>query len=669
MNKEDELKTRIITFINQMNSALDNNKKIYNTIIEPKFDKIKFLFMRNKISEKELTNKKESYNELVSNIDKIKQFNEKILKSLENDVLTIQYLYLLDSEFQSMSHYFQSRNHINYINEHFEQIDNPALDYSVDNMLFSMLQLLMSDNADLNAVYMQKISQLYSFELVKDTGKNENVVIIGANGSGKSSFSRNIQHILGESIVIIPAQKVFHYRKENHVYINNAKLNEVYSFQQSEKLCKDTNFVESLRNDMNSLIEALIADYIQYTTEFYQNREHNNISTSDKPILEKIFHLWHKIIPHRELFYDKNMGLQVKGDNCQNYDFIYLSDGEKAVFYYAAHILLAKKDSYVIIDEPENHLNFAVVNKMWNILEQERKDCVFMYLTHNINFASSRVNTRKLWMKSYNQEAMTWDISPLLNDELLPESLYMELLGSKQNILFCEGQDNSSYDCKLYSILFPNYTIKPVDGHYNVINSVRSFNKCYEIHGNRAIGIIDKDFHEESEIKAWENDNIFSLPVCEIENIFLDEKLIVEANQRLCGTNDINCIKESLFSYVKKDIERQSVLYARDKSNYILTGSLVKVKDNIDNLTKAVLDVSSIIDPKKIYEEKKAKLQKIVDDRNYEQLIIENNSKGICAGLNKLIASNYIERVIRIISEREDLQQYLKQKYFSYIQN
>ena len=663
MNDGNELKQCIITFIERITSCLQNNKRIYDEILNVEYSKIETLFRRRGYSLSELNRQKKQYDDLILNIPKIQTFNTEILENIKKNDLSIQYLTLLNSELQSMSQYFNTEGRINYIYSNFAQLDNPGIDYQVENTLYSILGQVFSENANLNITYMQKISHLRAFELVKDTGENENVVIIGANGSGKSSFSRNISTVLGKSIVIISAQKIFQYRRLQQIPIDDDKINEVRNFQQSAKMCKDSDFARSLENDMQSLVQALIANYIQTSTKFYEQRNKEQ-TIEDLTVLEQVFKLWHEIIPHRELFYDNKGNIKVKGNDCVEYDFIQLSDGEKAVFYYASHILLAKDNSYIIIDEPENHLNFAIVNKMWNVLEQQRPDCVFMYLTHNINFATSRINSRKLWMKSYNQSKSSWDIIQLSDNELLPESLYMELLGSKQNILFCEGKDNSSYDCKLYSILFPNYTIKPIDGHYNVINSVRSFNNCYEIHGNRAIGIIDKDFHEETEIKAWENDNIFSLPVCEIENIFLDEKLIIEANQRLCGTKDIKQIKDSLFSYVKKDIERQSVLYTRDKSNYILTGSLVKVRDNIENLTKAILDVPSIIDPKRIYEEKKDKLQKIIDEKNYEQLIIENNSKGLCAELNKLIAPNYIERVIHIIREREDLQQYLKQKYF-----
>lgn len=483
-----------------------------------------------------------------------------------------------------------------------------------------------------------------------------------------SSFSRNISTVLGKSIVIISAQKVFQYQRLQNIPVDDNTLNEVRSFQQSAKMCKDSNFAYSLQNDMHHLIQALISNYIQTSTQFYENRNKQNPNQNIITILEQVFKLWHEIIPHRELFYDNKGNIKVKGADCEEYDFIQLSDGEKAVFYYASHILLARENSYIIIDEPENHLNFAVVNKMWNILEQQRHDCVFMYLTHNINFASSRVNARKLWMKSYDHSKISWNIVRLQNENTLPESLYMELLGSQQKILFCEGDDNSSYDCKLYTALFLDFTIKPVKGHQQVIQSVRAFNHSFDVHGNMAIGIIDRDFHDEDEINVWKNDKIFSLPVCEIENIFLDEKLIGEAIKRfLPECNDLNSIKDLLFSYFQKTIETQAIIYARDKANSILAGSLLKGKNDISKLTDAITDISTKVNLQKLYEEKKSILENINNTKDYTQLIVQSNSKGLCAELNKIIVQDYKERMILLIREREDLQQYLKDKYFSEI--
>lgn len=37
-------------------------------------------------------------------------------------------------------------------------------------------------------------------------------------------------------------------------------------------------------------------------------------------------------------------------------------------------------------------LILALCNLIWDKLEGERKDCTFVYLTHNVNFAVSRIN-------------------------------------------------------------------------------------------------------------------------------------------------------------------------------------------------------------------------------------------------------------------------------------
>lgn len=665
MNKIDELKQRTYSIISNINLYFDRNKQIYVKIIEPEFEKIRSLFKINKYPEIDLNREKTLYDDLMeTKISDIESFNNEILTSIQQNNLSIPYLLLLNSVFQTIVEHCNSTP-ILYIDSHFsKEID---ANYSIEDTLFSALQKLISNNAILDNLYMQKIALLRAFELVKDTSEKENVVIIGANDSGKSSFSRNITSAFGDNIVIIAAQKIFQYQHLNSIPVGDEPLTKVRFFQQERKLCKEDYFAQTLENDMMTLTQALIADYIKVSTSYYEQRNTPQAKgDNEETVLERIFQLWHEIIPHRELFYD-NGNIMVKGNDCDEYDFTKLSDGEKAVFYYAGHILLARENSYIIVDEPENHLNFSIVSKMWDILEEQRSDCTFMYLTHNINFATSRLNARKLWMKSFNQSKLKWDIVRLPDNNVLPEALYMELLGSKQKILFCEGNDNSSYDSKLYSILFPNYTIKPVGGHCNVISSVRAFNKSFEVHGNEAIGIIDSDFHDEKEIEAWKKDKIYSLPVCEIENIFLDEKLINEAIKRFlpCPNIDINSIKESLFSYLEKDVDHQAVIYTRDKSNAILTNSLIKEKENIANLSKAIREIPKNINPEDIFKEKKEKLQRILEEKDFEKLVKENNNKGLCAELEKLIVKYYIERLILMIREREDLQKYLKDKYFA----
>ena len=98
-----------------------------------------------------------------------------------------------------------------------------------------------------------------------------------------------------------------------------------------------------------------------------------------------------------------------------------------------------------------------------------------------------------------------------------------------------------------------------------------------------------------------------------------------------------------------------------------MAGSLLKGKNDISKLTDAITDISTKVNLQELYEEKKRILENINDTKDYTQLIVQSNSKGLCAELNKIIVQDYKERMILLIREREDLQQYLKDKYFSEI--
>src|SRR5690606_32503484 len=126
---------------------------------------------------------------------------------------------------------------------------------------------------------------------------------------------------------------------------------------------------------------------------------------------------------------------------------------------------------------------------------------------------------KKVWIKNFNFPN-NWDIENIPDNEL-PENLLLELLGSRKNILFCEGK-KGSIDEKIYNVLFPNFTITPVESCFDVINYTKSFNKLPNM-TTKAFGLIDSDHHGNERLKALEPANIFSFSMTEPENLFLDE--------------------------------------------------------------------------------------------------------------------------------------------------
>ena len=68
-----------------------------------------------------------------------------------------------------------------------------------------------------------------------------------------------------------------------------------------------------------------------------------------------------------------------------------------------------------------------------------------MLITHDTQFASLHSNAEKIWIKEYN--GINWKLEKINNNKL-PEELLLDILWSRKNILYVEGENNS-YDPQL----------------------------------------------------------------------------------------------------------------------------------------------------------------------------------------------------------------------------
>lgn len=199
-----------------------------------------------------------------------------------------------------------------------------------------------------------------------------------------------------------------------------------------------------------------------------------------------------------------------------------MSDGERAVLYLAAQVLCVPANKTLIIDEPEVHLHSSIMNRLWKNLESCRPDCLFIYITHDTQFAAMHENSDIIWIKAFDGANWTLEI---IEGSDLPENLLFDILGSRKPVLFVEGE-KSSYDTKLYSIHYSGYYVIPCGSCTQVIARTKAFNNTSALHYFESYGIIDRDFRSEYEIKEYESDNIFAINVAEVENLFLVEEIV-----------------------------------------------------------------------------------------------------------------------------------------------
>lgn len=332
-----------------------------------------------------------------------------------------------------------------------------------------------------------------------------------------------------------------------------------------------------------------------------------------------------------------------------------MSDGERAIFYMAAKVLQAVPNSIIFVDEPEKHLHRTIVDNLWNKLEQERADCTFVYLTHDLQFATSR-NADVKWIKSF-EFPEKWDIQPLEKNDI-PEDVLLTLLGSKRKVLFCEGKENS-FDKRFYEILFPDFTIQPVESCFNVINYTKAFNRMPN-KNVEAFGVVDRDFRSEDEIVSLQLSNVFVYDVAEIENLFLVEDfLMLFAEYIHEDAGKVDQIKHKVFEELNKQKELQTYKYVSAQIQYGFksidfnsANDKVTIEKNFDDYIKEV-KISDWANSRT------KEINYIITQKDYQKAIRIFNNKGLAGAVAciwGLSSKNFFhEKALRFLASSDSI--------------
>ena len=492
----------------------------------------------------------------------------------------------------------------------------------------------LAENVFVNSFFVSK-----TFYLLKAIGfTSSNVVLIGANGSGKTTFANSIREQLEKTDngIVIPAQKLLVFPTYNSIPTYKSAFADYESRQkvclddkQTFKAEKNDDYPYSLSKqyseELRILVSALISERLERRNNFCSNaREGDIIHLNDfKSNIDEVIEIWNHLIEHRTLLCDNLGNLQIEcGD--EKYPAYKMSDGERVIFYVVGRVMLAKESSLIIVDEPEMHLHKAILNKLWDILEEKRKDCMFIYLTHDIDFASTRI-ANKRWLKSYSSSTSgifeNWEIESIADSEI-PEALLMKILGSRKKVLFCEGKQGS-LDRQIIELLFPNFTITPLASCKDVINYTKAYNKISNKYAV-AYGIIDRDFRTKEQLDKLAAENIYSYDVAEIENLFLIEDFIkgfAEYKHEPCDIDNIKTQILALLTRINYNFNESHVRNGKDKT---------EVEANFNEFVKQI----------KIEEWYNIRLQELDDvikTSNYAKVIMLYNNKGLHSIIEKAL--------------------------------
>lgn len=390
-----------------------------------------------------------------------------------------------------------------------------------------------------------------------------NTVVVGANGSGKTTLACQLQEILPkDSGIVIGAQRVLLIPKIKSIH-SKSDTQKVYeefdhkvpNYKQSFN-CDNVNYGlsynEPIGKEFTYLIARLVAEKTHqlYVLDRMIKNDPSKVYEAvrvARSTLDELFEEWELLFPDIKLTTGELGQIKVERLGTPSYEGNSLSDGEKAAFYLIGRVLLAPQGSMIIIDEPELHFHKSIVSALWDRLELKRPDCTFFYFTHDIDFAVSR-DAKKLWIKNF-EYPNKWDFQEI-EENVIPEELYLKILGSQRKVLFCEGT-KASWDFKLFSSLFPEYLVEPVGS----CNKVRRYTEAFNSSGIanvKCVGIIDKDLLGQEEISELERKNIFVLGVAEIENIFLLKELLEPFAQARWEDVDFIKLEEEMLEEIKK---------------------------------------------------------------------------------------------------------------------
>lgn len=497
----------------------------------------------------------------------------------------------------------------------------------------------------------------------------QKLVVIGANGSGKTRFGSRIEELNPKSVHRISAQKSLTFpseisptskdKAEKMFFFGSYNEGWNDSLYVSQKMSTrwNRNYNTTLLNDYDKLLALLHTEEYEESLSYKEGR-------SEKPItkLDRVQKIWENVLPHRKLVKRAGVIETHPSDDTNNiYNASEMSDGERVIFYLIGEVICAPNNALVIIDEPEMHIHKSLVNNLFDLVESERPDCCFLYLTHDLDFALTRHKATKIWAKSY-EDNFVWDYEILALDYPIPEQLYLEVLGSRKPILFLEG-DNSSIDYLLYRHIYPDFTHIPLGSCEKVIQSVKSLNENKEFHRIESFGIIDRDRRLTSDVERLISKNIWVLNVAEAENLLLLEE-IVKSVARHMGKNEsevFSCVQENLFAYFTEQLETQVLLHFSEELRIAARSALSFESKNITKVIEEIDSKFSIIDKKTIYDSLKEQFSGILTDKSFNELLKIFNLKNaliphsnICALIGIKNKEAYQDIVIELLSRDDD---------------
>lgn len=485
-----------------------------------------------------------------------------------------------------------------------------------------------------------------------DTTGMRHMVIIGANGSGKTRFANRLAADLGSRVFRLSALNALYRHSEN---LSESSIDTLYN----QAVSGASLLRQDLKGEFERMIGLLVNEEMLSLIQFkYAGDRTTPLSTR----LDYVMQQWEKVFPGNRVLVESGRMLFSRDSDTDSdpYSPSKLSDGEKTVLYYLGAVTFAPKGATILVDSPAMFLHPSSTASLWNSIENSRQDCTFIYVTHDLQFASTRGDGCTIWVKNCDYAHGEWDYDLLTPAEGISDEVFFAIIGARKPVLFIEGDGIHSIDAKLYPLIFDDYTVKSLGGCDRVIESTRTFNSLRSFHNLNAFGIVDRDRRDEGEVAYLRKKQVFVPDVAEIENIFMLEAVIrtmAQINHR-DPNETFDKVKLAIIRLFETDLRQQALQHTRHRIKKSVEHRIDGRFANINQLQTHIANLANELKPTSMYEELCRTFRRYVRDKDYASILRVYNRKTMLSeshvarycGLRRDDKDTYINTIINILA-------------------
>lgn len=457
------------------------------------------------------------------------------------------------------------------------------------------------------------------------------IIVIGANGAGKSRFtSKLIDSYQPEKVFGLSPLRALY--GGFHIDAPPQTIDGLYAAALARSPLT-VGEVGAPATEAERLMGLMLQEEMTILLAYKMNGQGGPLPDTK---IDKVLAMWREIFPENDILRHEGSILFASHGEGSSRSQVKLSAGEKLVLYYFGAVLYAPQNALIPVDSPEMFLHPSTLRRVWDRVESLRPDCTFVYTTHDLDFASTRSAAATIWVRGCNPEAGTFDYDILPPDSELREDMFLTILGARRPVLFIEGDNTHSIDSKLYPLIFPNHTVRALGSCDRVIESTRVFNSLEAFHHLDSMGIVDRDRRSPQEVAYLRKKKIMVPEVAEIENLLMLED-VVRTVARVHHRDEHRAFektKAAIIALFKGEMRQQALQHTRHNVKHTMEHRIDGRFSSITKLEEHMSDLVAEINPRAIYESFCREFSSYIHNGDYEAILRVYNQKSMISQSN-----------------------------------